>query len=165
MIILDTSAAISLSITELLGKTLENHSVHTTEQVVNELKEISQEEDYLAEAAATILEKQGKITLHSTDFERFQTSRIDSGEASCLALTREIEADFILTDDLHAMAEIRKLSTTEAAISPTILQAMVENNTLTKEEAMDKIDQLAETRSWLGTPIYKKAKKQVEENL
>jgi len=59
------------------------------------------------------------------------------------------------------MAEIRKLSTTETAISPTILQAMVENNTLDKEEAMDKIDQLAETRSWLGTPIYKKAKKQV----
>lgn len=165
MIILDTTAFLSLSIAEILEKTIEQHQVHTTQKVISELEEITREKDYLAEAATKTLQHKEKINIHETEFERFQTSRIDSGEASCLALTQEIKADFLLTDDLHAMAEIKKLSTTETAISPTLLQSMVKNNTISKQTALEKLDKLAETRDWLETPIYQKAKQQFKENL
>jgi predicted nucleic acid-binding protein len=149
----------------VLDEVVDKFSVHTTEEVFSELQEIAQQQDYLAEAAEKTLNDRDKINLQETESERFQTSRIDCGEASCLALTREIDADFLLTDDLHAMAEIKKISTAEVAISPLMLQAMVENNTITKKEAVDKLEKLAETRDWMGTPIYRRAKNRLEENL
>lgn len=160
MIILDTTALISLSIAEVLGKNIEQYSVYTTEEVVSELEEIAQEDDYLAKAAAKTLQYREKLTIHKTEFERFQTSRIDSGEASCIALTRELDADFLLTDDLHAMAEIKELSLSEVAISPIMLQAMAENSSISKDAALNKLDDLAQKRDWMGTPIYRRAKKQ-----
>lgn len=165
MIILDTTAFVSLSILEILEKVIEKYSVHTTEEVVSELEEIAEEQDYLAEAAKEVLQNKEAVNIHQTGFDRFQTSRIDSGEASCLALTREIDADFLLTDDLQAMAEIRKLSSSEVAISSMMLQAMVENNFLLKKEALNRLDKLAEKRGWMKTPIYQRAKSQLEENL
>lgn len=165
MIILDTAAFISLSIAEVLEEALENYSVHTTEEVFSELEEIAEQQGYLAEAAESSIDKKEKITVHQTKFERFQTATIDAGEASCLALTREIDVDFLLTDDLHAMAEIKKLSSSEVAISPIMLEAMVKNQEITKKDALDKLDKLAETRDWIETPIYKRAKEQLEERL
>ncbi|QGA80917.1 PIN domain-containing protein [Candidatus Nanohalobium constans] len=163
MIILDTTAFISLSIAEILEETIKQHSVHTTEEVISELEEISQQDDYLAEAAENALQSKEEINIHQLEFGRFQTNRIDSGEASCLALTREIDPDFLFTDDLHAMAEIKKLSSSEVAISPIMLQSMVKNNSITKETASNKLDKLMETRDRMGTPIYRRAKNQLEE--
>jgi predicted nucleic acid-binding protein len=165
MIILDTSAFISLSMADLMERVVEDYSVHTTQEVISELEQTAREEDCVSEAAARALSYSERIEVHSQGFERFETSRLDSGEASCIALTREIDADFILTDDLRAMAEIKKLSTVEVAISPFMIVAMVKNDVLSREEALNKMEGLAENRDWLGTPIYQRAKKQFENSL
>jgi predicted nucleic acid-binding protein len=165
MIILDTSAFISLSMADLMERVVEDYSVHTTQEVISELEQTAREEDRVSDAASQVLSCRESIEVHSQSFERFETSRLDSGEASCVALTREVDADFMLTDDLRAMAEIKKLSTLEVAISPFMIVAMAKNDVLSREEALEKIEKLAENRDWLGTPIYQRAKKQFENSL
>ncbi|MFB6197135.1 MAG: hypothetical protein ABEI52_02545, partial [Halobacteriaceae archaeon] len=68
------------------------------------------------------------------------------------------DADFLITDDLRALPELQTVASSKVAISPIVLKALVQRDVLTQEEALEKLDELAEQRDWLGTPIYRRAK-------
>jgi predicted nucleic acid-binding protein len=157
MIVADTSALISLSAVELFETTVEEFDVHTTKIVVEELEQTSEYEDSDAEAAKAVLEEIEKVSVHPVK-RKFESSRIDSGEGSCVALTQDIESDFLITDDLRALPELQKTADSKVAISPILLKALVKREILDREEAVDKLDRLAERRKWLGSPIYRRAK-------
>lgn len=157
MIVADTSSLVSLSTVELADTLLTEYNVHTTELVVEELKETSDYTDRHGEASQTVLDNRGRITVHDIH-EEFTSSRIDAGEGSCAALTHEIDADFLLTDDLRALPELQTISDARVAISPIVLKALIQRNVLEQDEAIEKLDNLTEQRDWLGAPIYRRAK-------
>ncbi|MDY6769192.1 MAG: hypothetical protein SVW02_03750 [Candidatus Nanohaloarchaea archaeon] len=156
MLILDTSALISLALVNEVETVCSEFEVHTTEPVIRELERISREDDSLAEAASTALGSD--ITVHDVAGSRFESSRIDPGEASCAELTRDVDADFLVTDDVRALAELRAVSLAEVVISPVVLRALVERGLLESKEAGEKVEKLAERRDWMGTPIYRRAR-------
>ena len=158
MIVGDTSSLISLTTANTLELLLTEFDVHTTETVLKELEDTSQYNDPHAQAAQTILQHQDRITVHEVEDQEFQSSRIDHGEASCIQLTRRLDADFLITDDLRALPEIQPLIATRVAISPIVLKALVKRGVLKREEALDRLEELAETRDWLGAPIYRRAR-------
>ena len=86
------------------------------------------------------------------------SSRVDQGEGSCALLTKETEAEFLVTDDLRALPELQNIADAKTAISPIILKALVKKDELEQEEAIGKLDELARKRDWLGAPIYQRAK-------
>lgn len=159
MIVADTSALISLQIGDTLPVVLREFDIHTTESVVDELERTAAYEDIHGAAAEAVLDQKQNITVHTVDEPDFTSSRIDVGEATCLLLCRELNADFLITDDLRALPELQNLTTAQVAISPIVLKALVKRDVLTNREALDRVESLAENRDWLQTPIYRRAKR------
>lgn len=158
MIVADTSALISLTTAECLDLFLDEFNVHTTDQVIDELEETANYEDPHGEAATRILNQQDRLTVHTVEEDIPETSRIDQGEGSCVVLADQRSADFLVTDDLRALPELQQLTDAQVAISPIVLKALVNRDVLERKEAIERLENLAETRDWLGAPIYRRAK-------
>ncbi len=158
MIILDTSALITIASINLLDPVLTEYDVHTTETVIEELNETAEYEDVHGEAAQTVLDQVDRIEVHRTNTQQFQSSRIDDGEGSTLTLTNNKQAEFLITDDLRALPELQAVADSTVVISPILLKALVKRDILEQEDAMEKLEEAAENRDWLESPIYRKAK-------
>jgi len=158
MIVADTSSLVSLTTADALRIFLSEFDVHTTETVLEELTETSQYQDPHGDAARAVLQHQDRIAVHEVNEQAFQSSRLDRGEASCVLLARELDADFLITDDLRALPELQPLVNARVAISPIVLKALVQRGVLERDEALARLDELAETRDWLGAPIYRRAR-------
>lgn len=144
----------------MLITALTEFEIHTTEVVVSELEETAEYDEH-ASAAQTCLDTIGEFHVHEGDVcgaNEFESARVDPGEGSCVRLARESEADFLLTDDLRALPELRALTDALVAISPIVLRALVERGALEREEARQRLESAAETRSWLGASIYRRAR-------
>ena len=100
-----------------------------------------------------------------SDYQRFMTSRIDSGEASCLEIIDGGGCDYLLTDDFRALGEIEKQIGDAVVLSPIILKVLVMRGTIAKSEALTKLGEIARKRDWLGRPIYRYAMKYFDEGL
>jgi len=157
MIVADTSALISIASIDLLDTFLTEFDVHTTETVVEELEETSEYDDRHGDAANAVFENLEQIEIHYVQ-EGFTSSRVDHGEGGCALLTEEIDAAFLITDDLRALPELQNVADADVAISPIVLKALVKRDVLEQEEAVSTLDELADQRSWLGAPIYRRAK-------
>lgn len=156
MIVADTSALISLAVADTLDLFLTEFEVHTTETVVDELENSAEYDDSHGDAAETVFANLDWVTTHAVNGD-LGSSRIDQGEGSCALLTTEIDAEFLITDDLRALPELQTVADSRVAISPIVLKALVQRDVLEQEDALAKLDGLAERRDWLGAPIYRRA--------
>lgn len=159
MIVVDTSSFVTLSIGELLPLVLDEYDVHTTETVIEELTETAEYDDSHADAASGVLEHEAAITVHEVENSGFESSRVDAGEGSCAVLTRNVDAAFLITDDLRALPELQTLADANVAISPILLKALVQRGALSRGEALEQLDQTALNRDWIGAPIYRRARR------
>lgn len=157
MIVVDTSSLITLATADILHVVVEEYDIHTTETVIEELEETAEFDDTHGAAAETVLEQRDRFTVHQADDRSFQSSRIDKGEGSCALLTRDVDVDFLITDDLRALPELQPITDATVAISPILLKALVQRDILEREEGLEKFKQVAADRDWLGTPIYRRA--------
>lgn len=55
--------------------------------------------------------------VHKGEDTSLEPSRIDCGEASCLALERDLQPAFFLTDDIRALPELEALANANVVIS------------------------------------------------
>ncbi|MFB6143236.1 MAG: hypothetical protein ABEJ30_07840, partial [Halorientalis sp.] len=70
----------------------------------------------------------------------------------------DLDAAFLLTDDLRALPELQRLVDARVALSPIVLRALVERGVLERKAALEKLEQLGGHRGWLGAPIYRRAR-------
>ncbi len=157
MIVADTSALISLAVADSLALTLDEFDVHTTSIVIDELQETAEIDDVHGRNASSVLDRRERLIIHEAEGVSVQSARIDRGEASCLAVEQEIEAVFVLTDDLRAVPELQVLCDAEVAISALVLRALVQRGKLDRTQALNRLEKLAADRDWLGAPIYRRA--------
>lgn len=162
MIVVDTSAFISLSLGNILDIVLDEYSVYSTQRVHDELRDTAAYDDIHGDAASAVLESVDEITIHRTPDPGIETSRIDAGEASCIELADTEAVAFLITDDLRALPELQTLTDAQVAISPILLRALVTRDVLTTADAKERLDQIASTRDWLGAPIYRRAQELFE---
>jgi len=158
MIVADASALITLASIDIFDLVLEEFDIHTSLTAVEELEDTAEYDDSHGAAADRVLQNRDRFTVHDASRTEFRSSRIDGGEGSCADLTRDLDADFLITDDLRALPELQTLSDAQVAISPIVLKALVKRNVLDEEEAVAKLEAAAENRDWLESPIYKKAR-------
>jgi predicted nucleic acid-binding protein len=156
MIVADTSALLSLASIDLLETFLSEFDVHTTDTVIRELEETASCDDRHGDAAHAVLNNSGRMTMYNAS-EAFTSSRVDRGEGSCAALANDEGIEFLITDDLRALPELQTVTDTQVAISPIVLKALVQRGVLEQDEAVERLDELAEQRDWLGAPIYRRA--------
>ena len=84
---------------------------------------------------------------------------LTEGEGSCALLCNDLDAAFLITDGLRALPELQTAVDAQVAISPLVLKALVTRQVLDRQTPLEKLDHLAEQRSWLGQPIYRRAQK------
>lgn len=160
MLVVDTSAFISLGLCDEVNTLLDEFEVHTSKTVIQELKETSEYDDQEAEVARSVLDEKEKMVIHDIgEAGKFKRNRIDQGEGSCAVLAREIGSDFLITDDIRALPYLENIASTRVAISPIVLKALVKRDVLNEEEAKKKAKVVLNTRDWFETPIYEKAVK------
>ncbi len=158
MLVVDTSAFISLGLCDEVQTLLDEFEVHTSRAVIQELEDMSGYDDHEAGAAQSILDKKEKVTIHEVGGAgRLEHGRIDRGEGSCAVLTHSIEADFLITDDIRALPYLKNIASTTVVISPIVLKAFVKRGVLDEKEAKKKVQIMLESRDWFGVPIYEKA--------
>lgn len=158
MIVADTSALLSLATGDALDRAIAEFDLATTETVREELKATAAHDDDHARVATRCLEALDATEVHSSESDPIESARIDAGEGSCAVLVSERDAEYLLTDDLRALPELEEAVTAEIAISPFLLAAMVRRGVLDRREAEARLETIAENRSWLGTPIYRRAR-------
>ncbi|MFB6183674.1 MAG: hypothetical protein ABEI96_03890 [Haloarculaceae archaeon] len=163
MIVVDTSAFVSITIGDVLTDVVNEYDVHTTEQVFDELNNTADYDDVHGAAADHVLSNSRDVTVHDVDDSGLRTSRIDAGEASCVHLAEQRDADFVITDDLRALPELQQLTDARVAISPILFRALVKRNVLTNREARATVDHVAASRDWLGAPTYRRAQRLFDE--
>ncbi|MBP1986635.1 PIN domain-containing protein [Halolamina salifodinae] len=159
MLVVDTSAFVSLAVGEVLDHVLEEFDVVTTATVVEELEETAESDDLHGAGAAAVLDVEDAFTVVDIEGNQFETSRIDVGEASCVAAARELDAAFFVTDDYRALPELQEIVDAEVALSPIVLRSLVKRGVLTEAEAQTRFEKIAEGRGWLGAPIYRYARR------
>ncbi|GEM_PF-219566 len=159
-LVADTSALVSLASASLLSLVLSEFDVVVTDIVVGELDAMSTFDDTHGRAATLVLENIDSMrVLNASDYQRFMTSRIDSGEASCLEIIDGGGCDYLLTDDFKALGEIEKQIGDAVLLSPIILKVLVMRGIIGKSEALAKLGEIARKRDWLGRPLYQYAMK------
>jgi predicted nucleic acid-binding protein len=158
MIVSDTAALISLATADTLELVLAEFDVRTTELVLGELADTAEYDDSHGRAAQDALDARTNLTAHAVGDPEIESARVDGGEASCTALARQADADFLVTDDLRALPELQALTDARVAISPIVLKALVKRGVLDRHEAEERLESMADARDWLGSPIYRRAK-------
>jgi len=155
MIVVDTSALITIASINLLEHVLSEYDVHTTETVIEELEKTAEYDDGHGHAARGVVDQSERIELHNTDKTSFQSSRIDEGGGTIVSLANETQAEFLITDDLGALPELQTVTHANVVISPILLKAPVKRDIFDQEEALEKLEEAAENRDWLEAPIYR----------
>lgn len=163
MLVVDTSAFVSLGIADCHDLLITEFEVVTTGRVLTELEATADHDDPHGRAATAVLDRRSALAVHHVEESLPETSRVDAGEGSCVRLVRTLDADFLLTDDLRALPELQRLVDATVAISPIVLRAFVERGVLDRADARERLETIAETRSWLGAPIYRRARALFEE--
>lgn len=163
-VVVDTSALISLAVGAVLDQTLASFDVVTTSTVIEELEETAEYDDRHGTAATTVLRQTDALTVQDADGAPFETSRVDTGEASCVAAARDVDAAFLVTDDYRALPELEGLVDAEVVVSPIVLRALVKRDALSSEAAETAFETIATGRDWLDAPIYRYARRLFDES-
>jgi predicted nucleic acid-binding protein len=158
-VVVDTSALISLAIGNALDETLAAFDTVTTPTVIEELEETAAYDDRHGTAATAVLQRMESLTVQDADGAPFETSRVDAGEASCVAAARTVDAAFLVTDDYRALPELQGLVDAEVAVSPIVLRALVKRDALSSADAEAAFETIAAGRDWLDAPIYRYARR------
>ncbi|WP_433633232.1 hypothetical protein [Halomicrococcus sp. NG-SE-24] len=158
MLVVDTSAFISLAVGDVLETVLDEFDIVTTQIIVDELEQTADYEDLHGRGATNALAYMDRVDIVDADGQDFVTSRIDSGEASCIVAVRAVDAAFLITDDYRALPELQRLVDADVALSPIVLRALIKRDALSEEEAKATLQTIAEQRDWLGAPIYRYAR-------
>lgn len=86
-LVADASALVSLASVSLLPRVFNEFNVVVSDVVVQELSEMSTYADLYGTAASEVLRNIDRIKVKKTsNYQRFRTSRIDAGEASCMEI-------------------------------------------------------------------------------
>ncbi len=98
------------------------------------------------------------IEPHGSQSVAWREARLlDPGEAEALALARQLSADWFLTDDAAARVMAGELGI-EAHGSLGIVLWAAATGRLNREEAMDALDQLAQSSLWISARILGEAR-------
>lgn len=156
--VIDTSALVSLGISRVFDELTKRLELHTSEIVVEELDEMTTYDDTFAEAAGRALsetQEARNIEVHPVDSrERRLHPRLDRGESSCINVLKQLNADYLVTDDHRASGALEDYVGEKIVFSPILLKALTIKGIITDSEAVEELRAIAEDRNWYDSPLF-----------
>ncbi len=167
-VVIDSSALISLAHGRLLEQALREFDIATSTWVLQELEQTARFADPDGQAAQAVLAQRALlkvVDVSEADFRNYLGRKVHTGEASCLHLAHQQEADAFICDDFDALPYLthhcQRLGI-EVGLCSVVIQALILRGKLTPEQGRAAFDRIAERRNWLGRPLYEYGKQLLE---
>ncbi len=156
--VIDTSALVSLGLSEVFTEITGRLDLHITSIVVEELEEMAERQDDFADSPTTALKEIDEvqnIQLHElTSTEKRLHRALDPGESSCIDLVNELNGDYLVTDDHRASSALEDYLGPKIVFSPILLKALTTKNIITERKAVEELHTIAQGRNWFDSPLY-----------
>lgn len=151
-ILADTSALVSLEIKRHVAHASKVIRFNVSIGVYEELKEIAEFDDVHGRSARDVLAliESGIISIKPVQARKEHAENIDRGEAEILTLAESEEYDYIITDDVKALAYIKSKAKVKVLTSVFVIRLLYDLRILTRQDALDSIKEIAAYRDWYG---------------
>lgn len=153
MIVADASGLIALGSVGALELVVEAFDLRTTAAVLGAVEGVSGRHGWIGDGARTVLATRDQVTVDDPPAEPIVTSRLDRVAGGCVALARTLDAAFVLTDERHAIHEIRRLTSGDVVTPAIALAALVRTGTLSRQDARFRLAGLLDRRYGLEKAI------------
>jgi len=140
----DTAALVSLGHTDLIDAIIDNHTVFTTNGVINELKEIASRDDPDGEAAERWSEHIDRITIISDVL----THPAEDGVFN-ICRDRNIP---IVTDDVRAISRFNK--SIRCFFSVHVVYILYKKGIISRKNAIASCEEMRLKRTWKDNVIW-----------
>lgn len=156
--IFDTSAFLSLESVYLLDKILNLYNIITTESVIKELENFAQYEDELGLIARRVTQKKNQFLLKEIKVSEklYYVSDTDN-ELYNLSKKEDIA---LITDDIKLSYHTTDII--EIKFSTRFLANFVKAGSLTKSEALEKLEKMRNIRNWQDNIVYLTTRQELE---
>ncbi|MEK6847430.1 MAG: hypothetical protein AABY16_04660 [Nanoarchaeota archaeon] len=156
--VFDTSALISLGIASLIDKVLQICQIVVSRSVIEELQEFAKFNDKYGNVAKEVLRFKEVFSIFDVEVKekRLYISETDN-ELYNLAKEKAIP---LITDDIKLSRHVNKSIATY--FSTYLLTALVLSGTISKEKALELLEQMKENRNWRNNIIYILSKIEIE---
>jgi len=160
-LVADTSALVSLGVAtetppDPLSICFEAHDVLLPEEVLGELREIASYDDEHGQAANTVLDRTGAVTVHAVDLDA--EFPLDEGENAAVTLANDVDAGILLCDEFHSLGLVHaSLANTRLVTTPTLLSTFVRTGELSADDARSLLDEISAARSWDANSYVQRA--------
>ena len=151
-IVADTGALLSLALSGLSDVCKQHFRIIAGEKVLEEIEEISLNDDELGKAAKEIL-KSIEVVPAGRKFRK--------GEDEALELLAKTKADILISDDIEFVKKHRKNE--KISFSVILFGILLERKVITKKEFINAVNVMFEKREWEENLIYLVAKHLLEE--
>lgn len=158
MVVVDTSAFVSIAVGDCFELVVEEFDITTTQSVVDELETTAAYDDSHGHGATAVLEQIDQVVVREVTAPELRSTRIDIGEASCVAAVRKTNSSVLVTDDFRALPELEALVEADIVLSPVLLRRLCDRDVLTETDARAALETMATERDWLGAPIHRYAR-------
>ncbi len=134
----DTSALLSLKLSNCLEDALKLFTFCIGLTIKKELKEISKTKDRLGIAAKRIL------NMVNDHIKLIETNEFEEGELEALKIYRNENLDLLVSDDIKFVKSHQE----EAHFSTLLLLVLVKEDIFTKNELIKNLEKIFEKREW-----------------
>ena len=161
-LVADTSTLVSLGTVSdaepnPLSLCLNYYDVFIPAEVITELQEIASYDDQHGQAATTVLDHTGELTVRPVDLDA--EFPLDDGENAAITLANEIDATLFLCDEFNRLGLIHaSLVDTRLVTTPTLLSVFVRTEQLKPDKARTLLEHISLARSWNENSYVQRAR-------
>lgn len=142
MIIADASGLVALGSVDALAPFVDEFDVRSSSDVMEVLEADGARHGPRGAGARVALSVKDQIALGSPEVEPVVTTRLDRTTGSAVALARELDAEFYLTDERRAIHELRQLVPGDVVTPGIALLALVRMGRLRRQDARFRLEGL-----------------------
>lgn len=156
--IFDTSALISLGAIKVMGDVLKLARIVVTASIIKELEEFAKYEDEYGKASKEVLKYENKFIVKKTEIKE-AIEYIQKTDNELYNLAKK-QSSTLVTDDIKFSRHIDGKIDTQ--FSTFFLTLLVSSKNLSKEKALELLEELRNIRNWRNNIIYLITKNQLE---
>lgn len=166
-LVADTSALVSLGVVsgrdpDPLAVCLERYDVVVPETVLDELNDVAAYDDSHGRGATSVLGETGVMSVGTADLD--PEFPLDDGENAVVSLANERDAGLVLCDEFVRLGLIHaSLTNTRLVTTPTLLAVFVRERELSRDDAVDRLDEIARARDWEENSYVERARDSLAE--
>ena len=166
IVVADTSALVSLGIVadrepSPLEYLLEEYTVLTAAEVLDELETTASYEDDQGRAARAVLDRSDRIDVRESKID--STVPLDDGENAAITLANDETAAMFLCDEFNQLGIVHaSLIDTRLVTTPKLIAVFARNGLLAGDDAMALLEQMSDARSWANNSYVQRAREAFE---